>query len=229
MIVMLFGAIYYGLLFANQPLIRGNEPLTKNINGLENSVYFSFITALTIGYNDITPSGYSKLAVIIEAILSLATLGLFIGKIVAEHQEEFEHEITTEELTNAAVTELYIYRNDIKDLPVKKKSLKDYESSLASLKLALTNIKNADVQDTVKAELVINSINFSLSKTIETTERFNQWLKGSTTATECQTIAQEIYEQYKSKQFQNTKVEEKLKDLNTTLQTLQESLGAVRR
>jgi len=60
--IVLFGALYFGLTLTNQPLMYNDKPITSDVIGFGNSIYFSFITALTIGYNDITPTGLAKLA-----------------------------------------------------------------------------------------------------------------------------------------------------------------------
>jgi len=249
--IIFFGAIYFALIFINQPLTYHNEPLTKNVFGLGNSLYFSFVTAMTIGYNDITPSGYSKLAVILEAIFSVALFGLFIAKIVAVKQEELVQEVeelSFEESTNSAISEMYIFRNDIKNINEQIKSskkvsseIKNFEQSLSMLKLALQNIDNATNKLTteqkqnssLRIELILNSINFSLSRMVEMLEAFNHrkadWKKESITATiaECTKTTQKLFEEYSflKSSTQGTKVAEKLDDLNKTLKNLQETLS----
>jgi hypothetical protein len=213
--VLLFGLIYFGLNSTNNPLTIGNEPLTKDANGFANSIYFSFITAMTIGYNDIVPTGYSKLLVILEAIFSMAFLGLLLAKFVSIRQEEiiqeFE-ELSFEEATNSAISELYIFRSDAKtivdELHNEKKNksskfkdqdntiqLKNFEQSLDTFKLAIQNIERATCNLTaeqkhngyLRIELLLNSITFSLSRMIEMLEAFDYrktvWKKESTTAT----------------------------------------------
>jgi hypothetical protein len=249
--IILFGTLYFALIFINQPLTYHNEPLTKNVNGLGNSLYFSFITAMTIGYNDITPTGYSRLAVVLEAIFSVALFGIFIAKIVAVRQEELQQEVeelSFEESTNSAISELYIFRSDIKNINEQIKSskklgseVKNFEQSLATLKLALQNIDNATNKLTseqkqnssLRIELILNSINFSLSRMIEMLEAFNHrkanWKKEFTTATiaECAKTTQKLYDEYSflKSSTQGTKVAEKLDDLNKTLHDLQETLN----
>jgi hypothetical protein len=248
--ILAFGLIYFGFTFTNHPLTYHNEPLTNDVNGLGNSLYFSFITAMTIGYNDIIPTGFSKLAVILEAIFSVALLGIFVAKIVAVKQEELQQEVeelSFEESTNSAISELYIFRSDIRNISEQVKSskkisneVKNFEQSLSTLKLALQNIDSATNKLTteqkhngsLRIELILNSINFSLSRMVEMLEAFDHrkanWKKESTTATitECIQIAQKLHEQYSflKSEAQGTKVVEKLEDLNKTLQTLNETI-----
>ena len=250
--IILFGILYFALTFTNHPLIYNNEPLTKDVNGLGNSLYFSFVTAMTIGYNDIAPTGYSRFAVVIEAIFSIAAFGLFIAKIVAVKQEELEKEVeelSFEESTNSAISQLYIFRSDIKSISEHVKGskkisneLKSFQQSLSTLKLSLENVESATSKLTseqkengsLRIELILNSINFSLSRMIELQEAFDHrkadWKKESTTATitECARITQKLYEQYsflKSSEHNAVNVAEKLDDLNKTLKTLQETLA----
>jgi len=249
--IVLFGALYFGLTLTNQPLMYNDKPITSDVIGFGNSIYFSFITALTIGYNDITPTGLAKLAVIIEAIFSIAMLGMFVAKIVAIKQEELVHEVeelSFEESTNSAISELYIFRNDIKNIQESSKTskkpnndVKEFEQSLPSLRLALLTLDRSTEKLTteqkenssLRIELIINSIDFSLSRMVELIEAFSHrkanWKKESTTATitECARITQKLYDQYsvlRSNEHQGTKVAEKLNDLSKTLNTLKESL-----
>lgn len=249
--ILIFGLIFFAFTFTNHPITNNNEPLTKDVIGFGNSIYFSFITAMTIGYNNLVPVGASKLFVVIEAIFSVALLGIFVAKIVAVKQEEIIQEVeelSFEESTNSAISELYIFRNDIKTLLENSKTSKkisneqkNFEQSLSMFKLALQNIAQATTKLTteqkqnssLRIELILNSINFSLSRMIEVLEAFDHkktnWKKESITATiiECFQIMQKLYDEYsflKSVEPQ-TKVVEKLEDLDKTLKTLEETLN----
>ena len=52
---------------------------------LANSLYFSAITCLTIGYGDITPLGLSKLAVSLQGFIGVATINLLIVSFVKKY------------------------------------------------------------------------------------------------------------------------------------------------
>src|SRR3989344_8004833 len=49
--------------------------------GLADSIYFSFVTAATIGYGDITPIGIGKFLAVLEGMLGMLTYGLVISKL----------------------------------------------------------------------------------------------------------------------------------------------------
>jgi hypothetical protein len=243
MIVLSFGIIYYGLSYTNQHLIYNGEPLGNDALGLGNAIYFSFITATTIGYGDIAPFGASKVLAILEALTSMILFGVFIGKIVSVKQEQILEEIeelSLEEATNKAISDLYLFRNQAKEIIGKKFNLKEIEMTLQSLRSSLVQFNGSKIkvqEDHDKAlmrlELISNSINFSLSRFVELLEAIRKhktdWKNESTTPTvaECQKTLETLYAQYnlvKSDDELSNKVREKLEDLNKTLAALQKSL-----
>jgi hypothetical protein len=251
--VIVFSFAFYGLSFTqNQHLIYRGEPIGNDVFGFGNSVYFSFITATTIGYGDIAPTGLAKVFAIIEAMASIILFGIFIGKIVSIKQEEIleeVREISIEDATNNAVSQLYIFRNHIgalteqlKTAKASQKVVKDFGLSQEDLQHALQEFHKSNIstsEDKEKAlmhiSLVANSINFSLSKLVELLDTFNtkkiDWKKESTTTTlaESQKVLDTLYGQYNAMRKDDElskKVGEKLEDLNKTLATMKKSIGA---
>jgi hypothetical protein len=244
--IIVFGLLYFSLSFTASHLSYNGESLTANANGFANSIYFSFITAMTIGYNDIVPIGFSKLLVILEAIFSAALFALLIAKIASIEIKHQVEELSFEESTNSAVSELYIFRSDIRNISEgakgKKASseVKNFDQSLSTLVLALTDLDNATnkldankkKESGLRIGLIASSVNFSLSRLIELLEAFNHrktnWKKESITAKIEKSIqmAKKLSEKYNFEQSQaDSKIVEKLDDLNKTLQTLQEKIS----
>lgn len=244
--VALFGALYYGLSFAGASIIHNGQAITTSLEGLGNSIYFSFTTALTIGYGDIVPSGIAKALAVIEAIGSISIIGLLIGKLVSVKQEQILQEVkelSVEEATHTAITELYLFRNQAKELMEKKldkSSPKQLESIEITLKDALqtfnqTQLKINDPHKTMMhISLITNSITYSLSKLVELLEEFNKrkigWNRESTTATytEAERIKatlKQSCDQIKSDDQLKHIVEEKLEDLNKAIANLQKSIN----
>ena len=244
---LIFSLVYYGLAYTPAPLIYKGQPLNTDISGLGNAIYFSFITATTIGYGDIAPIGFAKILAIIEAIASITLFGTFIAKIVSVKQEQIIEEIqelSFEDASHNAISELYIFRSQAKTLTekpkLKPKDFKEIETSLETLKESLASFNKAtltlheDKEKTLmRIGLITNSINFSLSRFVELLESINKhktdWKKESTTPTiaEIQKTTDTLYAQYtvlKSEDDLSKKVGEKLEDLNKTLATLQKSL-----
>ncbi|HEY9702891.1 MAG TPA: ion channel [Allocoleopsis sp.] len=247
--VIIFAAIYFSLSFTDHHLSYNNQSLTPNVNGFANSIYFSMMVALTIGYSSIVPLGYSKLIVLIEAIFSVLVFGILIAKIIATKQEEIlriVEDLSFEESTNNAISQLYIFRSDIRNISETKSSknvssqIKNFEDSLKGITLALKDIENATSKlDSDKKknsfqriELIIGSVNSSLSRTIELLEAFNHrktsWKKESITTriNECIKVAKKLCDEYSFlKSESSTMIGEKLEDLDKTLQNLQEKIS----
>lgn len=246
--VALFSALYYGLSFAGATIMHNGQALTTSLEGLGNSIYFSFTTALTLGYGNIAPLGTAKALAVLEAIGSVSLIGLFIGKLVSIKQEKILEEIkelTFEEATHNAITGLYLFRNQAKELQEKiSKSKKDKSISkeFDTINLTLINAlqtfndSKITINDPHKSmmhlSLVTNSINYSLSRLVELLEEFNKrkigWNKESTTTALAESVRMketltQSFERIKSDEQISKIVGEKLEDLNKAIEELQKS------
>lgn len=113
--ILLFGALYLvlsalpGQGIAPLPY----EPLWRRI---ADSLYFSIVTATTVGYGDITPLGVSKILAGLEAVFAYGTFAVVITKLLSYRQE-----LTLEEMSRLAFESkfvntragLYIVRKDL--------------------------------------------------------------------------------------------------------------------
>jgi hypothetical protein len=61
--------------------------------GLLSAIYFSFITAMSVGYGDVLPVGAMRVLAILEAAAGLLIFGFVISKFVSRRQEEAIDEI----------------------------------------------------------------------------------------------------------------------------------------
>jgi hypothetical protein len=188
------------------------------------AVYLSFITALTIGYGE-PITNTTRALVIIEAIISLVLFATFISKIVSIKQEEIIDEVkelSFEEATQNAITDLYLFRNDLK-----QKNIPEAKNHLETALTRYTNLKFIhNEKSLMNISLITNSLNISLSMLCEILEskRKTNWTKESTTSTadNAGKILKTLYEEYntiKSGQH-DTVVEEKLEDLSKTIAAL---------
>lgn len=249
--IALFSALYYGLSFAGATIIHNGQALTTGLEGLGNSIYFSFTTALTLGYGHIAPIGIAKALAVLEAITSVSLIGLFIGKLVSMKQEQILEEIkelSFEEATHKVITELYLFRNQAKELQEKlsKKKVIKTDKALAK-ELDVLNLTLIDALQTfnesritvhdphrsmMHLSLMANSINHSLSRLVELLEEFNKrkigWNKESTTTAIAETarmkeILMQSFERLKSDEQMSKIVGEKLEDLNKAIAELRKS------
>ncbi len=83
------------------------------------SVYFSTITATTVGFGDIIPLGISKGLAAMEAVLGFGTLAIFLAKIVSSKQDIAIHEMhrmTFESMFSNIRHGLFVIRKDFDGL-----------------------------------------------------------------------------------------------------------------
>lgn len=217
--VLTFGMIYF--------LSNGLQQL--QITTFGDAMYFSFVTSLTIGYGELVKNTPLQILTIVEALISVLLFGLLIVKISLLENKELKQEIknlTFEESSNNVISKLYLFRNELKQL----KKPEELELALAELNSAVSSLNT--LADTIGAEtsekivkqsmhvsLMTNSLNISLSRLVELLEKFNKkWKKESITSTieECDKAITQIATTYRN----DSKVEEKLKDLNKTLEEL---------
>ena len=67
--------------------------------GFVTAIYFSFVTALSIGYGDVVPLGLFRIVAIVEGAAGLLIFGCVISKLVSRRQEELTEEIHQHDLS----------------------------------------------------------------------------------------------------------------------------------
>jgi ion channel len=120
-----WGIVGFGLVFWLAGLVRGHglvhngTPVEFDLEGLMSSVYFSFVTALSIGYGDVLPSMTMRIVAVIEGFGGLLIFGCVISKLVSQHQEELTeeiHRITFEDRLGRVRTNLHMVLSDLQTL-----------------------------------------------------------------------------------------------------------------
>jgi hypothetical protein len=89
------------------------------LHRLGNSIYFSIITATTVGYGDIIPQGFSKILAAIEGVFGFLLFGIFIAKLVSRREEialRQIHKLSFDEFFRSTREGLYIIRKDFEHL-----------------------------------------------------------------------------------------------------------------
>jgi potassium channel LctB len=183
-VILVFGLVYFflGAASPENGLAGMGEPGAES---LMNSIYFSFITATSTGFGDITPLGLSRLITIFEVIAGLTMFGILISKLVSFKQEVIVseiYEISFGEKVNRLRSGLYLFRSDIDNIMEKlmrgkltKVKINSLWSSFNSLIETLVDIRGVlcspqkkgdylkGVED-FQRELVLNSIRLSMNK-----------------------------------------------------------------
>lgn len=92
--VVLCGLAYWtGALLGDHGLLEGGAAVGTDVRGLGSALYFSFVTATSLGYGDIVPVGVARVIAVTEAVAELLIFGAVIAKFVSHHQDELVREI----------------------------------------------------------------------------------------------------------------------------------------
>ena len=95
-------------------------------SGLAVSIYFSFITATSVGFGDVVPIGGARVIAIIEGAGGLLLFGCIISKFVSRRQEELIEEIhrtTFEERLGRVRTNLHLVLSELQSLSIEADDL----------------------------------------------------------------------------------------------------------
>ncbi len=115
--IVVFGLIYWlAGIGMGWGLHAGNAAVKPDLDGLGTAIYFSFVTALSIGYGDVTPVGALRFFAVIEGAAGLLIFGCVISKLVSRRQEELTEEIhrtTFEDRLDRVRTNLHLVFSDL--------------------------------------------------------------------------------------------------------------------
>ncbi len=113
--VFAFGTIYFLISWA----LPGHGPVpdvqNSPVYGFLNSLFFSTITATSVGYGDFSPQGYSKVIASLQSFLSLLLAAIFVTKPISTKQEHAlftMHRLIFDNSFQTLREGLYIVRRD---------------------------------------------------------------------------------------------------------------------
>ena len=93
-LVLSCGLIYWlGGFWGSASLIDGGKPCNTSFESLGTALYFSFVTATSVGFGDVVPLGFARLLAIVEGGLALLIFGVLVSKLVSSKQEQLTEEI----------------------------------------------------------------------------------------------------------------------------------------
>ena len=113
--ILFFGTMYFLLSW----YWEGNGPVqdvkTNPVYGFLNSLFFSTITATSVGYGEFDPHGFSKFVGSIQSFLSLLLAAIFVTKPISTKQEQAlftMHRLIFDSSFSSLREGLYIVRRD---------------------------------------------------------------------------------------------------------------------
>ena len=115
--IVLCSIVYWlsGLL-ADPGLKEQGRPVDFGLRGVMTALYFSFVTATSVGYGDVVPMGAIRIVAVAEAITGLLIFGAVVAKLVSRRQDELMreiHRVTFEDRLDRVQTALHLVRSDI--------------------------------------------------------------------------------------------------------------------
>jgi rhodanese-related sulfurtransferase len=115
--ILLSGVGYWLVaLTSKYGLAEAGTPVGSDLKGFGTALYFSFVTATSIGYGDILPVGIARVVAVAEAISALLIFGAVVAKFVSHRQDELVseiHRITFEERLDRVQTNLHMVISDL--------------------------------------------------------------------------------------------------------------------
>ncbi len=116
-IIFCFGLLYWvAAAELGSGLKTSNGAMQLDLPSFATALYFSFVTALSIGYGDVIPVGALRIPAVIEGIAGLLIFGCVISKLVSRRQEELTEEIhrtTFDDRLDRVRTNLHLVFSDL--------------------------------------------------------------------------------------------------------------------
>jgi hypothetical protein len=110
---------WIGAAMGDHGLIQAGTPLGAGLDGLGSALYFSFVTATSVGYGDIVPFGFARAVAVTEATITLLIFGAVIAKFVSHRQDELVgeiHRITFDDRLDRVQSNLHIVISELLSL-----------------------------------------------------------------------------------------------------------------
>jgi len=119
-IVVVSGFLYWAPAHFGRVALEGpSGAIGADANGLLSSLYFSFVTATSVGYGDIRPVGLLRWLAVTEGALGLLVFGSVISKLVSHRQDlviEELHRTSFEARLSRVRTNLHLVLTDLQTL-----------------------------------------------------------------------------------------------------------------
>ncbi len=115
---VLFCGIGYwlGAVAGEHGLMEAGTPLGSDLHGLGGALYFSFVTATSVGYGDIIPLGVARAIAVAESVTALLIFGAVVAKFVSHRQDELVreiHRVTFDERLDRVQSNLHVVISEL--------------------------------------------------------------------------------------------------------------------
>src|SRR5262245_33823792 len=111
------GVVYWAMSVAGLGTLRdAGAPIAHTWRGLLASLYFSVVTATSVGFGDVVPTGFLRLIAVLEGAAGLLLFGCIVSKLASRHQEdvlEQTHQIAFEDRLDRVRTNLHLVLSEL--------------------------------------------------------------------------------------------------------------------
>ncbi|MDE3156795.1 MAG: two pore domain potassium channel family protein [Acidobacteriota bacterium] len=100
-------------------LRQGGAPVGHGWRDFLTAEYFSFVTATSVGFGDVVPTGLSRVLAVVEAMAGLVIFGSLISKFVSRRQDRIIaeiHQTTVEEGLARVRTNLHLVFTELQNI-----------------------------------------------------------------------------------------------------------------
>jgi hypothetical protein len=116
-LILVCAIVYWFSGFGGHPaLTEGGTSVAADRAGLWTAIYFSFVTATSVGYGDVLPVGAARILAVAEAAGGLMIFGLLVAKFVSHRQDMLVrqiHGVTFEERLDRLQTNLHLVVSEL--------------------------------------------------------------------------------------------------------------------
>lgn len=125
LMIWLYVTVGFGLAYwaaaaqASGGLLHDGARAAMDGPGLLSALYFSFVTALSIGYGDVIPAGWFRGLAVVEGALGLLVFGAIVSKLVSQRQEDLldeTHRMAFEDRLGRVRTNLHLVLSDLQTI-----------------------------------------------------------------------------------------------------------------
>lgn len=179
-------------------LAQDGNPVRSDWNGFGDCIYFSFVTATTVGYGDIVPSAaWARALAAIEAMGGMVLVGAVISRLLSSQQEKLlqeTHELAFNERLGRMQNSLHLLISEFQDLELlhidgkteRAKSHLRFSSGATILLRDLTIVKDllqhrVEKADEGSLELLLFTLNSALQAYLDVLSHANSTQLPATT------------------------------------------------
>lgn len=115
-----FAIVYWIWGFTGLPgLMTNGQPIPSDLQGLLASLYFSFVTATSVGFGDVVPTGLMRAVAVIDAATELLVFGVLVSRLIGQHQDQMIreiHQVSFEDRLGRVRVNLHLVLTELQDL-----------------------------------------------------------------------------------------------------------------